>query len=79
MVRPVAVTTCPRGLHRARGALVGLVIAGAVALHASAAAQSTDVLNLAPEGFDTFATLIGVGLAAAFVMWLYRVSSRSSS
>ncbi len=42
-----------------------------------AAAQSTDVIKLAPEGFDTIAAGLGLIGLASFVVWLYRVALRT--
>ena len=44
-----------------------------------AAAQSTDVLRLAPEGFGTMANALGIGAFILFSIWLYRVASRTDA
>ena len=42
-----------------------------------AAAQNTDVLKLAPDGFEPIATVLGIVGLVVFVMWLYRVAIRT--
>jgi hypothetical protein len=58
----------------ASGLITGEAIVGILLAIPFAAAQSTDVLRLAPEGFKTVADAAGVLALAAFVYWLYRVA-----
>ncbi len=67
-----------RGLLFASGLITGEALVGILLAIPFAAAQSTDVLRVAPtEGFDTWALLIGLGAAIGFVLWLYRVARRA--
>ncbi|MDX1395822.1 MAG: oligopeptide transporter, OPT family [Gemmatimonadota bacterium] len=66
-----------RGLLFASGLITGEALVGILLAIPFAAAQSTDVLDLAPVGFDTPATLIGLALAIGFALWLYRIASRA--
>ncbi len=63
------------GLLFSSGLITGEALVGILLAIPFAAAQSTDVLNLAPEGFETIATGLGVLAFAAFCLWLYRVAS----
>ncbi len=63
------------GLLFSSGLITGEAIVGILLAIPFAAAQSTDVLRLAPEGFDTYATVLGVVAFALFVIWLYRVAT----
>lgn len=40
--------------------------------------QSTDVMTIAPDGFETAASWIGAAAAVGFIFWLYRASLRAS-
>lgn len=62
------------GLLFASGLITGEALVGIALAVPFAAKQSTDVLRLAPEGFDTIATALGVIGFALFVGWLYRVA-----
>ena len=66
-----------RGLLFSSGLITGEALVGILLAIPFAAAQSTDVLSLAPAGFDTAATFIGLAVAAGFTWWLYRISSRT--
>jgi len=54
-------------------ALVGILLAIPFA-----ATQSTNVLNIAPAGFETPAKIIGMATGVGFAFWLYRTSLRSN-
>ncbi|MFV1986656.1 MAG: OPT family oligopeptide transporter [Gemmatimonadota bacterium] len=64
-----------RGLLFASGLITGEALVGILLAIPFAAAQSTDVLALAPDDFGTAATFIGLALAIGFTLWLYRVAS----
>jgi putative OPT family oligopeptide transporter len=64
------------GLLFASGLITGEALVGIILAVPFAAAQSTDVLRLAPDGFDTVANVLGVGAFAMFCLWLYRVACR---
>ncbi len=66
-----------RGLLFASGLITGEALVGIILAIPFAAAQSTDVLRLAPDGFDTVANVLGVLAFAGFVLWLYRVARRA--
>jgi putative OPT family oligopeptide transporter len=68
-----------RGLLFASGLITGEALVGILLAIPFAAAQSTDVLSLAPDGFDTPAMFIGLALAIGFTLWLYRISSRADA
>ncbi|MDH3733429.1 MAG: oligopeptide transporter, OPT family [Gemmatimonadota bacterium] len=68
-----------RGLLFSSGLITGEALVGILLAIPFAAAQSTDVLALAPAGFDTMATVIGLALAIGFILWLYRASSRADA
>ena len=65
-----------RGLLFASGLITGEALVGILLAIPFAAAQSTDVLRLAPEGFETVATVLGVLSFVFFTGWLYRVARR---
>ena len=64
------------GLLFSSGLITGEAIVGILLAIPFAAAQSTDVLRLAPEGFDTFATVLGMISFVLFTIWLYKVTTR---
>lgn len=65
-----------RGLLFASGLITGEALVGILLAIPFAAFQSTDVLSLAPDGFDTIANLLGVAAFICFVLWLYRIAKR---
>ena len=65
------------GLLFSSGLITGEALVGIMLAVPFAAAQSTDVIKLAPEGFDTIAAGLGVIGLASFVVWLYRVALRT--
>lgn len=67
-----------RGLLFSSGLITGEALVGILLAIPFAAMQSTDVLNIAPAGFDPIARWIGAAAAVGFVWWLYRVSLRPS-
>ena len=68
-----------RGLLFASGLITGEALLGIMLAIPFAAAQSTDVLRIAPDGFDTAALWIGLAGAIGFTLWLYRIASRSDA
>jgi putative OPT family oligopeptide transporter len=69
-----------RGLLLASGMITGEALVGILLAIPFAAAQSTDVLALAPEGFAPIASVLGVIFFVIFCIWLYRASvGRSDS
>ena len=64
-----------RGLLFSSGLITGEAIVGILLAVPFAAAQSTDVLNLAPEGFDQAALVLGLAGFAFICAWLYRLAS----
>lgn len=67
-----------RGLLFSSGLITGEALVGILLAIPFAAAQRTDVLALAPEGFEGTATTIGIAAFAGFCLWLYRVAARSA-
>ncbi|MCG8469986.1 MAG: OPT/YSL family transporter, partial [Gemmatimonadetes bacterium] len=67
-----------RGLLFASGLITGEALVGILLAIPFAAAQSTDVLTIAPDGFEDAARWIGLAAGIAFTLWLYRVSLRAS-
>ena len=65
------------GLLFSSGLITGEALVGIMLAVPFAAAQSTDVIKLAPEGFDTIAAGLGMIGLASFVVWLYRVALRT--
>ncbi|GMQ81459.1 MAG: oligopeptide transporter, OPT family [Rhodothermia bacterium] len=63
-----------RGLLFSSGLITGEALIGILLAVPFAAAQNTDVLRLAPEGFEIFATGLGLVGFALFCIWLYRVA-----
>ncbi|MCH8961244.1 MAG: oligopeptide transporter, OPT family [Bacteroidetes bacterium] len=63
-----------RGLLFAAGLITGEALVGILLAIPFAAAQNTDVLRLAPEGFETVANILGVAAFVFFCLWLYRVA-----
>ena len=68
-----------RGLLFSSGLITGEALVGILLAIPFAAAQSTDVLRIAPDGFDAPALALGVGLAIGFTVWLYRIAARSDA
>ena len=66
------------GLLFAAGLITGEALVGIALAIPFAAAQSTDVLRLAPDGFDAIANVLGIASFVFFVLWLYRVAKRTS-
>ena len=66
-----------RGLLFSSGLITGEALVGILLAIPFAAFQSTDVLNLAPEGFDVIANVLGVIGLIFFVSWLYKVATKS--
>ena len=66
-----------RGLLFSSGLITGEALVGIALAVPFAAAQSTEILRLAPEGFETIATGLGVAAFVFFVAWLYRVAKRT--
>ncbi len=62
------------GLLFSAGLITGEALVGIALAVPFAAAQSTDVLRLAPEGFAPIANILGVVAFAFFVAWLYRTA-----
>ncbi len=67
-----------RGLLFSSGLITGEALVGILLAIPFAAAQSTDVLNLAPDGFETVAYWLGVAGFFFFCAWLYRLASRTA-
>lgn len=65
-----------RGLLFASGLITGEALVGILLAIPFAAAQSTTVLALAPEGFEPIANVLGLVAFAFFVIWLYRVARK---
>ena len=65
-----------RGLLFASGLITGEALVGIILAIPFAAAQSTDVLAIAPAGFETVASLLGILAMLFFAAWLYRVARR---
>ncbi|MCH8121861.1 MAG: oligopeptide transporter, OPT family [Bacteroidetes bacterium] len=63
-----------RGLLFSSGLITGEALVGILLAVPFAATQSTDVLRLAPEGFETVATGLGLVGFILFCTWLYRVA-----
>lgn len=66
-----------RGLLFSSGLITGEALVGILLAIPFAAAQRTDVLALAPEGFEGTATWIGIAAFIGFCAWLYRVAAQS--
>lgn len=65
------------GLLFASGLITGEALVGILLAIPFAAAQSTTVLALAPEGFEPIANVLGLVAFAFFVLWLYRVAKKA--
>jgi len=68
-----------RGLLFASGLITGEALLGILLAIPFAAAQSTDVLRIVPEGFAPTALWIGLAGAIGFTLWLYRIASRPNA
>ena len=66
-----------RGLLFASGLITGEALVGILLAIPFAAAQSTQVLALAPEGFAPVADALGLVAFGCFIAWLYRVARRA--
>lgn len=69
-----------RGLLFSSGLITGEALVGILLAIPFAAAQTTDVLRVAPTGFETGVAGTAIGLAAAvgFTVWLYGVARRET-
>ena len=67
------------GLLFASGLITGEALVGILLAIPFAAAQRTDVLQLAPEGFEQTAEILGIVALIGFVLWLYRVAQRTEA
>jgi putative OPT family oligopeptide transporter len=65
-----------RGLLFASGLITGEALVGIILAIPFAAAQSTDVLRIAPDGFEPIANALGLAGLCFFVLWLYRVAKK---
>jgi len=65
-----------RGLLFSSGLITGEALVGILLAIPFAAAQSTDVLSLAPEGFGQAALVLGLAGFAFICAWLYRLASK---
>ena len=63
-----------RGLLFASGLITGEALVGILLAIPFAAAQNTAVLELAPEGFEPVANVLGLVAFGCFIMWMYRVA-----
>lgn len=66
-----------RGLLFSSGLITGEALVGILLAIPFALFQSTDVLAIAPDGFEPMSTWLGTAAAVGFTVWLYRVSVRS--
>ena len=66
-----------RGLLFASGLITGEALVGILLAIPFAASQSTDVLALAPEGFEAVANILGIIGFALFCFWLFRTARGS--
>ena len=66
-----------RGLLFASGLITGEALVGILLAIPFAAAQNTAVLQLAPEGFEPVANVLGLVAFGCFIAWLYRVAQRA--
>ncbi len=64
------------GLLFSSGLITGEALVGILLAIPFAAAQNTDVIRLAPEGFETFATVLGIVSFGLFTVWLYKVATK---
>ncbi len=65
------------GLLFSSGLITGEALVGILLAIPFAAAQRTDVLQLAPEGFEAVADVLGLAAFACFCLWLYRVARKA--
>lgn len=63
-----------KGLLFSSGLITGEALVGILLAIPFAAFQSTDVLSLAPAGFEPVAQWLGMAAFVAFCLWLYRVA-----
>jgi putative OPT family oligopeptide transporter len=63
-----------RGLLFASGLITGEALVGILLAIPFAASQSTDVLSIAPEGFETVADILGIVSLCVFCIWLFRTA-----
>ncbi len=73
----VALRANRRGLLFASGLITGEALVGILLAIPFAAAQSTTVLRIAPDGFEPIANILGIAGLIFFVVWLYRVAQRA--
>lgn len=66
-----------RGLLFASGLITGEALVGILLAIPFAAAQSTSVMAIAPEGFEPIANILGLLAFVFFIVWLYRVAKRA--
>jgi len=63
-----------RGLLFSSGLITGEALVGILLAIPFAAAQSTDVLAIAPDGFESVAGVLGLVAFSLFAVWLYRAA-----
>ncbi|MEX1054984.1 MAG: OPT/YSL family transporter, partial [Rhodothermales bacterium] len=73
----ISVRAARRGLLFASGLITGEALVGIILAIPFAAAQSTTVLRIAPEGFEPIADILGLAAFAFFIMWMYRVARKA--
>lgn len=69
-------TAKQKGLTLACGLVAGSCLMGVFLAIPFTIAQSTEILNLAPHGFQSFASLLGVLSMFTILVWMYRCSSK---
>ncbi len=73
----VAMKASRRGLLFASGLITGEALVGIILAIPFAAAQSTSVLRIAPDGFEPIANILGIAALVFFVTWMYRVARKT--
>jgi putative OPT family oligopeptide transporter len=63
-----------KGLLFSSGLITGEALIGIILAIPFAIFESTDALRIMPEGFAWLTSLLGVGAAICFMMWLYKVA-----
>ncbi|HZB46422.1 MAG TPA: oligopeptide transporter, OPT family [Pyrinomonadaceae bacterium] len=74
--REAVINSERRGLLFASGLITGEALVGILLAIPFAAAQSTDVLRVAPAGFETASVVLGIIAIICFLYWLYTVARR---
>ncbi len=68
-----------KGLLFSSGLITGEALIGIILAIPFALFESTDALRIMPEGFEWLTSLLGIGAAIFFMIWLYKVAIKKDN